>query len=552
MAKLLKYDTEARESILTGVCKLEKAVASTLGPRGRTVLINDRGYVHCTKDGVTVANSITLKDPFEDMGVSVLQEAASKTNSMVGDGTTTSTVLAAAIFKNGLKHVAMGTNAVQLKSGIDKAAAKVIEYITSKAKTISTKEEIKQVAVISANGDEEIGEVIADVMAKIGNDGTIKVEDGNTTTMTSKIVDGMQFDRGYISPYFISNEKFEANLEAPFILIANKKISNIQDLLAPLQAVSKTGKPLLIIADDIEGEAIQTLVMNKLRGFKLCAVKSPSYGDNRKAILDDIAVLVGATVVSEDTGVTFASAIPGSDVLGMAKQVIVTQENTTIVDGLGNKTTIDTRVNSLRQQIKLTEDEFTLRQLKERLAKLAGGVGIIQVGAQTEAELKEKKDRVDDAFNATKAAIKGGIVAGGGAILLEAKHNIDTQTMFKGCLDSEMSGVEIFLAALEAPTRRICENAGIDASLIVSTILSDADLLSKVYTGPIQNIGYNVLTKKFTDMIDAGIIDPCLVTVSAIQNAASIAGLLLTTDCLICEDMTNVPTGQPSPQPGMM
>lgn len=530
MYKTLRYDTEARESILNGVTQLEKAVSSTLGPRGRTVLIDEGGFVHCTKDGVTVANSITLKDPYENMGVRVIQEAASKTNSMVGDGTTTATVLAASIFRNGLKHVAMGTNAVQIKSGIDIAAKQVIDYITSKAIKISTKEDIKKVAVISANGDTEIGEVISDVMSKIGNDGTIKVEDGNTTTMTSKIVEGMQFDRGYISPYFITNDKLEADLDSPYILLVDKRISNIQDLLPTLQAVSQTGKPLVIIAEDVDGEAISTLVMNKLRGFNVCAIKSPSYGDNRKAILSDIAVLTNGTVVSEETGVTFESAVPGSTVLGSAKRVIVTQDSTTIIDGNGIKKDIDERIESLRTQVKTCEDEFRLRWVKERLAKLAGGVGIIQVGAQTEAELKEKKDRVDDAFNATKAAIKDGIVIGGGAILLAAKRELSKFDLGT-CVGDEAIGVEIFYNSLESPTRKICENSGVDASLIVATILSNTEK---------ENFGFNVLSKKYENMIETGIIDPCLVTISAIKNAASIAGLLLTTDCIICENHETV------------
>lgn len=547
MSKILKYDSEVREAILTGVQKLEKAVASTLGPRGRTVLI-DEGYgVHVTKDGVTVANSISLKDPYENMGVKVVQEVASKTNSMVGDGTTTSTVLAAAIYKNGIKQVAMGANPVLIKNGIDKAANYVIETIKKEAKKISTKEEIKQVAIVSANGDEEIGETIAEVMSKIGNDGTIKVEDGNTTTMQSKIVEGMQFDKGYISPYFITNDKMEADLDHPFILLADKKLSNFQDMLLTLQQVSQAGKPLLIIAEDVEGEALSTLVMNKLRGFPVCAVKSPSFGENRKAILNDIAILTNGKVVSEETGVTFNDAVPTTGVLGSAKRVIVTKDNTTIIDGLGDKSLIDQRVNELKTQIETTQDDYEANKLKERLAKLAGGVGIIQVGAQTEAELKEKKDRVDDAFNATKAAVKEGVVAGGGAALLYAKCQLDgwnEKKLFGDISQDEKIGVSILCDSLEAPIRKICENAGEDGSLIVAKLLESAEDASK-------NIGYNVLTKKYVDMIDTGIVDPCLVTVSAIKNAASIASLLLTTDCMIANEPEPKTSAAPQQMPMM-
>ena len=532
MSKILKYDSDVREAILSGVQKLEKAVASTLGPRGRTVLI-DEGYgVHVTKDGVTVANSIDLKDPYENMGVKVIQEVASKTNSMVGDGTTTSTVLAAAIYKNGIKQVAMGANPVLIKNGIDKAANYVIDIIKKNSKPISTKEEIKQVATVSANGDEEIGETIAEVMSKIGNDGTIKVEDGNTTTMTSKIVEGMQFDKGYISPYFITNDKMEADLDSPFIMLVDKKISNLQDILRTLQAISQSGKPLLIIAEDVEGDALSTLVMNKLRGFPVCAVKSPSFGENRKAILNDIAILTNGKVISEETGVTYDDAVPNTGVLGFAKRVVVTKDTTTIIDGAGSQEQIGNRVNELRTQIQNTQDEYDAGKLKERLAKLAGGVGIIQVGAQTEAELKEKKDRVDDAFNATKAAVKEGVVAGGGAALLYAKQQLDNwgpRKLFHDITQDEGIGISILCDSLEAPIRKICANAGIDGSLIVAKLLESDTEASK-------NTGYNVLTKEYVDMIATGIIDPCLVTVSAIKNAASIASLLLTTDCMIANE----------------
>ena len=518
MAKILKYDSDVREALLNGVTKLEKAVASTLGPRGRTVLI-DEGYgVHVTKDGVTVAEAVEFKDPFENMGAKVIKEVASKTNTMVGDGTTTSTVLAAALYKNGLKHVAMGANPVLIKNGIEKTANSIVEYVKASAKQISTKEEIKQVARVSANGDEEIGETIADVMSKIGNDGTIKVEDGNTTTMESKIVEGMQFDRGYISPYFITNDKMEVDFDKPFILLVDKKISNVNEFLPILQNIAQSGRQLLIIAEDVEGEALSTLVMNKLRGLPVCAVKSPSYGDNRKAILNDIAILTKASVVSDETGVTYQNVQ-----LGSAKRVIVTKDNTTIIDGNGDKTSIDARVSELRAQIEKTDSEYDRNKLRERLAKLAGGVGIILVGAQTEAELKEKKDRVDDAFNATKAAVKEGIVPGGGAILLMAKKNYVKDP---GLNADEAIGEQILLDALEAPTRAICQNAGVDASLIVSKLLENDN----------KNIGYEVLSQQFVNMVDAGIIDPCLVTTSSIKNAASIAGLLLTTDCMMANE----------------
>ena len=369
-------------------------------------------------------------------------------------------------------------------------------------------------------------------MSKIGNDGTIKVEDGNTTTMTSKIVEGMQFDKGYISPYFITNDKMEADLDSPFIMLVDKKISNLQDILRTLQAISQSGKPLLIIAEDVEGDALSTLVMNKLRGFPVCAVKSPSFGENRKAILNDIAILTNGKVISEETGVTYDDAVPNTGVLGFAKRVVVTKDTTTIIDGAGSQEQIGNRVNELRTQIQNTQDEYDAGKLKERLAKLAGGVGIIQVGAQTEAELKEKKDRVDDAFNATKAAVKEGVVAGGGAALLYAKQQLDNwgpRKLFHDITQDEGIGISILCDSLEAPIRKICANAGIDGSLIVAKLLESNTEASK-------NTGYNVLTKEYVDMIATGIIDPCLVTVSAIKNAASIASLLLTTDCMIANE----------------
>lgn len=545
MAKILKYDSDVRESILNGVQKLEKAVASTLGPRGRTVLI-DKGYdVHVTKDGVTVANSIELKDPYENMGVKVIKEVAQKTNTMVGDGTTTSTVLAAAIYKNGLKHVAMGANAVLVKNGIEKAADFVVDAVKKQSKQLTTAEEIKQVATVSANGDTSIGETIADVMSKIGNDGTIKVEDGNTTTMSSKIVEGMQFDRGMISPYFITNDKLEADLEKPFVMIVDKKLSNVQEILGVFQAVAKTGKPLFIIADDVEGEALSMIVVNKLRGMQICAVRSPSYGDNRKAMLNDIAVLTGGRVISDQTGVTFDIAASDPTVLGTANRIVVTKDTTTIIDGNADNEQLNARIESLRTQIAQSQDQFEIDKLKERLAKLAGGVGIIQVGAQTEAELKEKKDRVDDAFNATKAAVKEGIVPGGGVALLMAKQQLDgwnDRKLFGDITDDEKIGISILCDSLEAPARKILANAGIDASLIVSKLLEDNSN---------QNVGFDVLSKKFVNMLDAGIIDPCLVTVSVVKNAASIAGLLLTTDCMIADEpkadvpAQTMPIGQP-------
>lgn len=539
MAKILKYDSDVREALLNGVTKLEKAVASTLGPRGRTVLI-DEGYgVHVTKDGVTVAEAVEFKDPFENMGAKVIKEVASKTNAMVGDGTTTSTVLAAALYKNGLKHVAMGANPVLVKNGIDKTANAIVDYMKSVAKQISTKEEIKQVAKVSANGDEEIGETIAEVMSKIGNDGTIKVEDGNTTVMESKIVEGMQFERGYISPYFITNDKMEADLDKPFILLVDKKISNVNEFLPILQNIAQSGRPLLIVAEDVEGEALSTLVMNKLRGLPVCAVKSPSYGDNRKAILNDIAILTKASVVSDETGVTYQTVT-----LGSAKRVVVTKDNTTIIDGDGDKQAIDARVAELRAQIEKTEAEYDKNKLRERLAKLAGGVGIILVGAQTEAELKEKKDRVDDAFNATKAAVKEGIVPGGGSIFLMAKDYIENYGDENGLVfdnDDEMIGHQIMLAALEAPTRSICNNAGLDASLIISKI-HEIDSCT----------GYDVLSQQYVDMVKAGIIDPCLVSTSAIKNAASIAGLLLTTDCMMANEPDKAQSNTAQPPMGMM
>lgn len=532
MAKQLVYDSEAKEKILAGVNKLEKAVSSTLGPCGKNVIIDEYGSIHSTKDGVTVAKSIVLKDPFENLGANAVKEVAQKSNDRVGDGTTTSTLLAAAIYRNGLKYVNVGANATQVKNGIKIAADYVVDKVKASSKKISTREDIEKVATVSANGDKKIGSIIAEVMDKIGNDGTIKVEDGNTTDLTSKIVEGMVIDQSYVSPYMVTNsETMEAELENPWILIANKKMANIQEMVPALNSVAQSGRPLLIIADDFADDILGTLIFNRMKsGFVSVAVKSPSYGDNRKLILDDIAILCGGKVVSDETGIRLESATVESGIIGQAKRIVVNKENTVIIDGFGSKEEVEARANALRKQIEACQDDFVEDKLAERLARMTSGIGIISVGAVTKAEQKELRDRVDDAFAASKAALREGIVPGGGSMLLKAKKQLDVayeknSPLYNKLVGDEIIGVKILCDSLEAPVRKILENAGIDASLIVSKLLEN----------DIENEGYDVLTKKFADMPAAGIIDPTEVVVNEVQNAVSVASLLLTTECLICE-----------------
>ena len=522
-AKQMKYEGDARQAILNGVSKLAKAVATTLGPSGRNVIIDKKfGSPQITKDGVTVAKEIELPDPFENMGAQMVREVASKTNDVAGDGTTTATILGEAIYREGLKNVTAGANPQAVKRGIDKAAAAAVEAIAALAKKVSTNDEIAQVATISANGDTEIGTIIADAMDKVGKDGTITVEDGKTTETTSDVVEGMQFDKGYLSPYFVTAaESMECVLDNPFILIYEKKISNLNDMLPILQGVAKSGRPLLIIAEDVEGEALATLVVNKLRGtLQICAVKAPGFGDRRKEMLKDIAILTGGQVISEDLGIKLDSVT--LEQLGTAKRVTVDKESTTIVEGAGQSSAIQGRVAEIKHQIETTTSDYDREKLQERLAKLAGGVAVIKVGAQTEAAMKEKKDRVDDALHATRAAVEEGIVPGGGVALLRCQGAVEKCAA--ALSGDEKIGAEILGRAMEAPLRQLVTNAGLEAALIVEKV-----------KGETGSTGYNVATGEFVDLVKAGVLDPAKVTRSALQNAASIAGLLLTTECMITE-----------------
>ena len=538
MAKILAYDAEAKQKILAGVEKLERAVSTTLGPCGKNVMINEYGQIHSTRDGVTVAKAITLKDEFENLGANAIKEVAEKSNTRCGDGTTSSTILAASIYKNGLKYVSFGSNSTQIKNGIKRAADRAVEYIKKIAKPISTKEEIKRVATVSANHDSEIGEIIAGVMDKIGKDGTIKVEDGNTMELHSKIVEGMVIDQSYVSPYMVTNtETGEAELDNPWILVANKKLNNIQELLPCLQSVSQSGAPLLVIADEIQEDLIATFIVNRMRsGFNVVAVKSPSYGDSRKEILEDIATLCGGRVVSDETGTKLENAVPEVGILGRASKVVVNKETTVIIGGAGSKEKIEERAAGLRKSIEdsANSSEYDREKLKERLAKLTSGIGIISVGATTEAERKEKRDRVDDAFAASKAAVRSGIVPGGGVALLLAKKALATWMLETEFAGDEGIGARILFDSLSAPAMKILENAGEDASLIVS----------KIGEGE-SGHGYNVLTKEFVDMVEDGVVDPAEVVVNEIQNAASVSGLLLTTDCLVVEEPKKQPAVPP-------
>ena len=539
-AKQLIFDEAARQTLLRGVSKLARAVAATLGPKGRNVVLDKKfGSPTVTKDGVTVAKEIELEDPFENMGAQMVREVASKTSDAAGDGTTTATVLAEAIFREGLKYVTSGGNPIGIQRGINKAVEAAVEHLDKIAKKVKDKEEIKQVATVSANWDTTIGEIIADAMDKVGKDGTITVEEAKSIETTLDVVEGMQFDKGYLSPYFVTNaENMEAKLEEAYVLIYEKKISSLKDLLPILEKTAKIGKPLLIVSEDVEGEALATLVVNKLRGtLNCCAVKAPGFGDRRKAMLEDIAILTGGKCITEDLGIKLENLT--LDDLGRAKSIVVDKENTTIVEGYGKSSEIQGRVNQIRRQIEETTSDYDREKLQERLAKLAGGVAVINVGAATETEMKEKKARVEDALHATRAAVEEGIVAGGGVALLRCVNAIDG---VKPANDDERIGVDIVKRAVEFPICSLADNAGIEGSVVVEEV--------KRRKG---NEGYNVSTGGYEDLVKAGVVDPKKVTRTALQNAASIAGLLLTTECLITEipEKDKKPAGGPPHGGGM-
>jgi chaperonin GroEL len=521
-AKEIKFGRTAREKMLRGVDILADAVKVTLGPKGRNVIIDKSfGAPRITKDGVSVAKEIELEDKFENMGAQMVREVASKTNDIAGDGTTTATVLAQAIVREGAKSVAAGMNPMDLKRGIDLAVTAIVKDIVAKAKKINTSEEVAQVGTISANGETEIGQYIADAMQKVGNEGVITVEEAKTADTELEVVEGMQFDRGYLSPYFVTNpEKMVAELDDAYILLHEKKLSNLQAMLPVLEAVVQTGKPLLIISEDVEGEALATLVVNKLRGgLKIAAVKAPGFGDRRKAMLEDIAILTGGQVISEDIGIKLENVT--LEMLGRAKKISISKENTTIVDGHGKKSEIEGRVAQIKGQIEETTSDYDREKLQERLAKLAGGVAVIRVGGATEIEVKEKKDRIDDALNATRAAVQEGIVPGGGTALLRAS----TVLNIKGANDDQTAGINIVRKALQSLVRQIAENAGDEGSIVVGKILESGT----------DNYGYNAQTGEYGDMIAMGIVDPVKVVRTALQNAASVAGLLVTTEAMIAE-----------------
>ncbi len=521
-AKEVKFGRTAREKMLKGVDILADAVKVTLGPKGRNVVIDKSfGAPRITKDGVSVAKEIELEDKFENMGAQLVREVASKTNDIAGDGTTTATVLAQAIVREGAKAVAAGMNPMDLKRGIDLAVAEVVKDLQAKAKKINTSEEVAQVGTISANGERQIGLDIAEAMQRVGNEGVITVEEAKTAETELEVVEGMQFDRGYLSPYFVTNpEKMVADLEDAYILLHEKKLSNLQAMLPVLEAVVQTGKPLVIIAEDVEGEALATLVVNKLRGgLKIAAVKAPGFGDRRKAMLEDIAILTGGTVISEDLGIKLESVT--LDMLGKSKKVSISKENTTIVDGAGQKSDIEGRVAQIKAQIEETTSDYDREKLQERLAKLAGGVAVIRVGGSTEVEVKEKKDRIDDALNATRAAVQEGIVPGGGVALLRSS----TKITVKGENDDQEAGINIVRKALQSLVRQIAENAGDEASIVVGKILDRNE----------DNYGYNAQTGEYGDLIQLGIVDPVKVVRTALQNAASVASLLITTEAMIAE-----------------
>ncbi len=521
-AKQLQFDESARHALLRGIEKLARAVKATLGPSGRNVILDKKfGSPTITKDGVTVAKEIELEDPYENMGAQLVREVASKTSDIAGDGTTTATVLAESIYKEGLRNVTAGANPTSLQRGIMKAVDAIVEELKKISKKVSDRTEIAQVATVSANWDKTIGEIIADAMDKVGKDGTITVEEAKSIETTLEVVEGMQFDKGYLSPYFVTNaEDMEAVLENPYILIYEKKISSLKDMLPLLEKVAKAGRPLLIISEDVEGEALATLVVNKLRGtLQVCAVKAPGFGDRRKAMLEDIAVLTGGRLISEDLGIKLEN-IKLED-LGRTKRATIDKENTTIVEGEGKQVDIKGRVAQIRRQIEETTSDYDREKLQERLAKLAGGVAVINVGAATETEMKEKKARVEDALHATRAAVEEGIVAGGGVAFLRAQKVLDN---IKGLEGDEKVGVAIVRRAIEEPTRQLADNAGKEGALIVEEV--------KKRKG---NEGYDVSADEFTDLVKAGIVDPTKVARSALQNAASISGLLLTTEALVTE-----------------
>ena len=538
-AKEVKFGRSAREKMLRGVDILADAVQVTLGPKGRNVVIDKSfGAPRITKDGVSVAKEIELEDKFENMGAQMVREVASKTNDIAGDGTTTATVLARAIVREGAKAVAAGMNPMDLKRGVDLAVAEVVKDLQAKAKKISTSAEVAQVGTISANGDKQVGADIAEAMQKVGNEGVITVEEAKTAETELEVVEGMQFDRGYLSPYFVTNpEKMIADLDDAYILLHEKKLSNLQAMLPVLEAVVQTGKPLVIIAEDVEGEALATLVVNKLRGgLKIAAVKAPGFGDRRKAMLEDIAILTGGTVISEDLGIKLENVT--LDMLGRSKKVSISKENTTIVDGAGQKADIEGRVAQIKAQIEETTSDYDREKLQERLAKLAGGVAVIRVGGSTEIEVKERKDRIDDALNATRAAVQEGIVPGGGVALLRSASKISV----KGENDDQEAGVNIVRRALQALVRQIAENAGDEASIVVGKILEKNE----------DNFGYNAQTSEYGDMIAMGIVDPVKVVRTALQNAASVASLLITTEAMIAElPKKDAPAGMPGGMGGM-
>ncbi|WP_038309937.1 chaperonin GroEL [Kingella kingae] len=521
-AKDVQFGTEVRAKMVNGVNVLANAVRVTLGPKGRNVVL-DRSFggPHITKDGVSVAKEIELKDKFENMGAQMVKEVASKTNDVAGDGTTTATVLAQAIVAEGMKYVTAGMNPTDLKRGIDKAVAALVGELANIAKPCETYEQIAQVGAISANSDEQVGKIIADAMQEVGKEGVITVEDGKSLENELEVVKGMQFDRGYLSPYFVNDlEKQIAGLDSPFVLLFDHKISNIRNLLPVLEQVAKTSRPLLIIAEDVEGEALATLVVNSIRGIlKTVAVKAPGFGDRRKAMLQDIAILTGATVIAEEVGLTLEQAT--LEHLGQAKRIEISKENTTIIDGFGDKAAVEARVGEIRKQIEVATSDYDKEKLQERVAKLAGGVAVIKVGAATEVEMKEKKDRVDDALHATRAAVEEGVVAGGGVALLRARQAI--KSVETANADQE-AGVKIVLKAIESPLRQIVANAGGEPSVVVNKVLEGVD-----------NFGYNAGNDTYGDMIAMGVLDPAKVTRSALQHAASIAGLMLTTECMIAD-----------------
>jgi len=543
MAKDIKFDVEARDGLKRGVDALANAVKVTLGPKGRYVIISKSfGAPQVSKDGVTVAKEIELENELENMGAQMVKEVASRTNDLAGDGTTTATVLAQAIVREGLKNVAAGANPMDLKRGIDKAVVAIVADLEKQSKKVSNSSDmIKQVASLSANNDDTIGELIATAFDKVGKEGVITVEEAKGTDTYVDVVEGMQFDRGYLSPYFVTDaDKMIADLENPYILLFDKKISNLQEILPILEPVSQSGRPLLIIAEDVDGQALATLVVNKLRGgLKIAAVKAPGFGDRRKAMLEDISILTGGTVISEERGFSLENA--DLSMLGTAGSITVDKDNTTIVNGAGNTKDIKTRINQIKAQIETTTSDYDKEKLQERLAKLAGGVAVLYVGAASEVEMKEKKDRVDDALNSTRAAVEEGIIAGGGVALLRARNVLDKITIDN--LD-EVTGIQIVNRAIESPLRTIVENAGVEGSVVVAKVLEGK-----------KNFGYDAKNEVYVDMLKAGIIDPKKVTRIALENAASVAGMILTTECALVdikEDTPAMPGGMGGGMPGMM